>query len=110
MTAMIDAWLKETEACVGKSEANPGKSDAVAEHQEVPKEEATVKAVRPLNKQCGDQRCEKLKKQTQGNGGSRKKMATTHRGMSHHAGVAWCKGHCCQGHDKVSRFIWRAVF
>jgi hypothetical protein len=34
----MDAWMKETEACVGKFEAYPKKPDAVAEHQEAPKE------------------------------------------------------------------------
>jgi hypothetical protein len=35
MTAKMDAWMKGMEACVGKSEANPGKSDTIAENWEV---------------------------------------------------------------------------
>jgi hypothetical protein len=42
MIAKMDAWIERTEACVGKLEANPEKSDTVVEHQEVPKEETLV--------------------------------------------------------------------
>jgi hypothetical protein len=66
---------------------------SVAVHEEVPKEEATVKPVRAVKKRhrvwhlaagCHG----KPKEQTQGNGGSQKKLATIHRGMTRHAGVA----------------------
>jgi hypothetical protein len=43
--AKMDAWTEKTEVCVGKLEANREKSDTVAEHQEVPNEEAEVKTV-----------------------------------------------------------------
>jgi hypothetical protein len=71
---------------------------------EVFKEEATVKTVGALKKWHRDRhlairRCSQLKKQTQGNSGSRKKLSTTSKGMTHHArlaqhGMAWHKGHC----------------
>jgi hypothetical protein len=50
----MDAWIEGTEACVGKLEANPGKSEAVAEHWEVPKEKAAVKPVGTSQKQHRD--------------------------------------------------------
>jgi hypothetical protein len=45
MIAKMDAWIEGTVAHVGKLEANPEKSDAVAEHQEVPKEKATHRKI-----------------------------------------------------------------
>jgi hypothetical protein len=42
MTAKMDAWIEVTEACVRKLEANTQKSDAVAQQQTVPKEDAAV--------------------------------------------------------------------
>jgi hypothetical protein len=42
----------------------------------------------------------KLKKQTQGNGGSQKKLAADHRRMTRHVGVARPEGYCCQGHGR----------
>jgi hypothetical protein len=38
MIAKMAAWIKRTEACVGKLETSRGNSDAVAEHQDVPEE------------------------------------------------------------------------
>jgi acyl-CoA reductase-like NAD-dependent aldehyde dehydrogenase len=70
MKAMLDA-------CLEKMEANPGELHSVVVHQEVPKEEATVETIRALDTDMGTGR--QLKKQTQGNGGSRKKMAATCR-------------------------------
>lgn len=55
MIAKVDALIKGKEACVGKLEANPEKSDVTVEHQEVPKEKATVKPVRTLKKRHRDQ-------------------------------------------------------
>jgi hypothetical protein len=77
MIPKVDAWIKGKEACVGKLEANPEKSDAVVEHREVPKEKAAVKPVRTLKKRHRNRhlaawRHWKAKKRTQGNGGSRK--------------------------------------
>jgi hypothetical protein len=42
MKANMDAWKEGTKACVGKLEANQEKSDAIVEHQKVPKKEAAV--------------------------------------------------------------------
>jgi hypothetical protein len=45
MIAKLDAWIEGMVAHVGKSEANPEKSDVIAEHQEVPKEEAAYRGI-----------------------------------------------------------------
>jgi hypothetical protein len=73
-------------------EANREKSDAVAEHQEAPKQEAAVETIEALQDRCGDRhlavgRRRQPNKRTQGDGGSRKKLAaacrrTTHRERS----------------------------
>jgi hypothetical protein len=42
MIAKMDGWIEGMEACLGKLKANQEKLDAVAEHQKVPKEEATL--------------------------------------------------------------------
>jgi hypothetical protein len=93
--------LKMT-ACLGKKEpidleANPEDIECEAVHEEVPKEEVTVKNARALKKWHGDRhlavrRCSQLRKWTQDNCGSRKKLAATNRGMIHRAGAAWHKG------------------
>jgi hypothetical protein len=62
-------------------EANAEKSDAVAEYQEVRKEEAA------LEDRCGDRhpavgRRRQPKERTQGDGGSRKKLAAGSRRMT----------------------------
>jgi hypothetical protein len=79
-------------------------------HGEIPKEEATVKTVRLLKEQYGDQhltvgRHRLLKQRTQGNGGSRKKLDATHRGITRHTIPAPCKvhGHQGPGRDNVVR-------
>jgi hypothetical protein len=74
------------------------------EHEAVPKEEAVVKIVTALKKQYRDQpltlkRHGQLKKGTQGNDGSQKKLAAACRGITQHAGVAWLKGH---GHEGLT--------
>jgi hypothetical protein len=76
--------IKKMEQMMTESESKP---------QEVPKEKVAMNTVSALKKQYGDQhlaigRCRQTKKRTQGNGGSWKKLATTH-----HAGVAQHKGH-----------------
>jgi hypothetical protein len=58
-----------------------------------------VKTVGTLKKQHGDWHlaircCGQPKKRTQGNDGSRKKLATACRRVTHHAGMIWHKGHC----------------
>jgi hypothetical protein len=55
-------------------------------HEEVPKEEATVKTARALKTWDGDQHLavgcrHQLKKQTQGDGGSRQKLTASCRGI-----------------------------
>jgi hypothetical protein len=62
---------------------------AVVEQQDVPKEDATVETIRTLEDPYGDRhlaigRCQQPKKQTQGIGGSWKKLAAAHRWMAHH--------------------------
>jgi hypothetical protein len=71
-------------------------------HEEVPKEGTTVKTVRALKKWYGDRHlavrhCWEPKKRTQGDGGSRKKLAAARRGMTHHAVPAPGKGYSHQG-------------
>jgi hypothetical protein len=78
-----------------------------AEHEEVPKIEAAVETFGALKERLRDQHlavrcCGQLKKWTQGNCGSQKKLAATCRGMTGHAGVVRRKGHSCQGPGKDS--------
>jgi hypothetical protein len=91
-------------ACLEKMEANPGEQKSITVHEEVPKEKAAVETFRALMKRHGDQNvaigcCRKSKIWTQGKGRFQKKLAATHRGMTCHAEVAWCKGH---GRDSVA--------
>jgi hypothetical protein len=102
---VMRAWRKEvkasrevTEAYPEKMEANPEEMKSEVDHEEVPKEEATVKRVRALKKRLEDRHlavgCHvQLRKWTQADGGSWKKLATTHRGVTCCAGVVWYKGH-----------------
>jgi exopolyphosphatase/pppGpp-phosphohydrolase len=82
--------------------ANPDELKSVEVHEEVPKEEATVETFRALKEWYEDRhlaircRCQ-TNKQTQGSGGSWKKLAATCRGMTRHALPAQHKGHCHQG-------------
>lgn len=48
MTAKMIYWIEGMEAYVGKLETSPENLDAVAEHQEVHKEEAMVEAIGAL--------------------------------------------------------------
>jgi hypothetical protein len=98
------AWQKEmkadqeaTEAYPEKMEANPKEMKSEVEHEEVAKEEAAVKPFRALKKRLEDWHvavgCHgQLKKWTQVDGGSLKKLATARRRVTSHAGVAWRKG------------------
>jgi hypothetical protein len=84
---MMEAHLESKEPASFEVESK-------AEHEEVPKEEASVNTFRALKKRHGDRhlaigRCGQPKKWTQGDGGSWKKLAATCRGMTHHAGMAW---------------------
>jgi hypothetical protein len=110
--AEVRAWRKETracqeatEACLESKEPTSVETESVAEHQEVPKEEAAVKTARALLKRHGDRhldvgRREKPRKRTQGDGGYRKKFVAACRGMTRRAITARRKGHCCQGQGK----------
>jgi hypothetical protein len=85
--------LPRREACLESKELTSLEVESEAEHEEDLKEEATVEAFRALKKCLGDQhlairRRSQPKKWTQANGGSQQKLATTHRRMTHHAGVA----------------------
>jgi hypothetical protein len=120
MEANINAWQNKMKACPERTEsstetgqepvedeiktclveveatdlrANPKEKETVAEEQEVPKEEVTVKTVRALKKRYGNRQ---LQKRTQGIGGPQKKLATR-RGMTHRAGVARHKGRSLTG-------------
>jgi hypothetical protein len=92
-------------ACLERKESALVKIESVAVHKEVPKEEAAVKTVRAQKKLYGDRhlaigRCRQLRKWTQGDGGSRKKLAAARRGMTHRAIPAWHKGHGHRGPGK----------
>jgi hypothetical protein len=114
MMAKMDSQLEKMEACLGKMEAidleaNPEGMESKAVH-EISKKEDTVQTVRALRKWYGDWNLAiggrgKLKKRTQGNGGSKKKLAAACRGMKHCAIPAWHKGHSGQepGRDNVAR-------
>jgi hypothetical protein len=85
-------WRKETtacqeatEACLRNKESSSLEVEPVAVHEEVPKEETAVKPIGTLMKRYGDRhlavrRRVQSKKRTQGNGGSRKKLAAACRG------------------------------
>jgi hypothetical protein len=86
METSVNAWGKETtacqevtEACLESKELTSVEIEFVAVHDKIPKEEATVKIVRAPKERYGDQHLatghrRQLKKQTQGDGGSVKKL------------------------------------
>jgi hypothetical protein len=98
MSTRMDAWLEEmdsrketvafqevTEAYPEKMEANTEEMKPVAVHEEVRKEEATVKPVRALKKWHRGRHLAaglrgKLKERTKGSSGSLKKLAATCKG------------------------------
>jgi hypothetical protein len=96
-------WRKETtacqeatEACLESKEPTSLEVESVAEHEEIPKEEASVQTSRALKKRYGDRhlsvkRRGQRKKRTQGNGVSRKNLPAARRGFTRRAGVAWRK-------------------
>jgi hypothetical protein len=91
---MLDARLE-------KMEANAGELQSVLVHQEVPKEKAAVETIGALEDQhLAIRRCQQLKKWTQGDGGSQKKLAATRRQMRCCAIPALHKGHGHQGPGK----------
>jgi hypothetical protein len=100
MTASVNAWRRETTACQEATEtyqenmeANPEEMKPVAEHEEVPKEEAAVETSRtPKKRRRGRHlvsgRRGNPKERTKGNGGSLKKLTAGRRGMTRSAEVA----------------------
>jgi hypothetical protein len=84
MTAKMAAWIERTEACVAKLVANRVKPDAVEVHPEVPDEEAEVEN-RYGDRHLAVGRRQQPKKRTQGDGGSRKKLAAVRRLMTRRA-------------------------
>jgi hypothetical protein len=103
MMAEIRAWRKEMKVGQETTEAHleckepTSEKESIAEHQEAPMEEAVVKPVGGLKKwhrgrnlaaECHGQPEER----SQGNCGSRKKLAAACRGTTPCAGVAWRKG------------------
>jgi hypothetical protein len=89
---------KETTTCnkVTETKLNPGLMQSIEEHKDIPKGEAAVMTVRELRKRCrvcnlAMECCQKRKERTQGNRGSRRKLAAACRKVSHHAKVAWRK-------------------
>jgi hypothetical protein len=79
--------------------------EKAAAYPEVPNEEAVVKTIGALKDRYGDQHLavechQQPKKQTQGNVGSRKKLAAERRWMIRHAVPALLKEHGRQGPGK----------
>jgi hypothetical protein len=116
MEANTNDDRKESMACQDAMEANPEKmepnreeKEAIVEQQEVSKEDAAV--AKPVNEQRKRHRGRKLtarrhgepKELTQGDCGSRTKLAAACRKVSHRAAVAWCK-------RNVFRKIWTEVY
>jgi hypothetical protein len=100
----MEACLEKTEAT--DLEANPEEIDFEGEHEEVPKEESAVENLELQRSGMGTSiavGCHReLKKLTQSNGGSQKKLVASCRHITHRAIPAWRKRHCCQrqGKDK----------
>jgi hypothetical protein len=108
----MDAWLEEMrdsqnemmacheamEAYPEKMKANPKEMESVAEHQDVPNEEAAVETIVALQDRYGNwclaAGCrQQLKKWAQGDGGSRQKLAAARVQLTHCAIPAPRKGH-----------------
>jgi hypothetical protein len=99
MQATVDVFKERLDKMDTKDlETNQEKLDAITEHQDVPEEEATVETTGTLEDQYGGWHlavgsCQHPKKWTQGNGGSRKKLATAHQWMARCAIPAPRKGY-----------------
>jgi hypothetical protein len=102
----VNAWRKETTAYQEKTEAtdleaNREGIESEAEH-EVRKDKAALETYGALKERYGDRHLavgrRQLKKRTQGDGGSRKKLAVARKGMTRRAIPAPRKGHGGQGH------------
>jgi hypothetical protein len=88
------ACHKATEVYTEKIQLDPRMMQSIAEHQEVPKEEATLMPVGGLRKQCRDRnltmgRRQKPKGRIQASCESQKRLIIAGRKMTRHARVAW---------------------
>jgi hypothetical protein len=102
VVSWMDAQHERMMACLGRMEAtglkgNAEETQSEAEHREVPKEQAEAETGRAPKKQYRGQNlaaecCSQPEEQTQGNGGSWKKLTATGMRMTCHAKVAWRKG------------------
>jgi hypothetical protein len=107
---IVNAWIVEmkkdrketmscqatTVACLDNKELNPEDMKYEVEHREVPMEEVTVKSSGTMKKRHRGRhlvawRREETKELTQGDYGSRRKLAAACRKVSRHAKVAWRK-------------------
>jgi hypothetical protein len=89
-TACHKATERETE----NTQPDPGMMQSIAEHQEVPKEDAAVMLVGGLRKRCRDWMefsCQKLKERIQASYESSRRLTVAGRKLSRHAAVAQCK-------------------
>jgi hypothetical protein len=97
MEAMREACLEKIGACHESKETTPLEVGSVAVHVDVSKEEATVESFGALKKWHMDRHLarrhhEELKRRTQCDGGSWKKLAATCGGMTHCPIPSPCKG------------------
>jgi hypothetical protein len=98
--AMLDAQYERRMACLGKTEADTGKTEpdpgmmqSTEEHQDIPKGEAAVMPVGEPKKRrwvcnLAAERRQKMKKRTRGSRGSRRKSSAACRKVSCRAKVA----------------------
>jgi hypothetical protein len=104
----MTAYQEAMEACQESKEPTSVEMESLVVHEEVAKEEATVKTVRALKKRYGDWhlatgRFRQLKKPPQGTGGSWKKFVAACRGLTSHTIPAGHKGCQGPGRDSVAR-------
>jgi hypothetical protein len=95
MDAMFETYKKRIMA-TKKTEKNPGMTQSIEEHQDVPNEDVTVMPVKGLKKRrrvwkSTAERRGEPKELNQGNCGSRRKLDAACRKVSHRATVAWRK-------------------
>jgi hypothetical protein len=83
------ACQEATETCLESNEPTSLEVDSVVVHQEVPKEEVAMDTFGALKKRHGDRHLAVgRRRRTQGNGGSREKLAVACRGVIRCAGIA----------------------
>jgi hypothetical protein len=88
------------------------KTEAVEEHQEVPKVEVAVETIEALENRHGDRHLairhrRQPKKRTHGDGGSWKKLAAARRRMTRRAVPARRKGRCHPGMQQWNKGLGR---